>query len=493
MASESLFKLLSDFLIERIQVSVEKGYGSGDASPKKDKEAELCDLFEKYVCRCGEDNFLMSRTGVLHVYNGRHYEKIDTEAFLPQLIKIVLARLGVAKVYEKFSYRKIADECMQELEEIEAYVFEPDRRYIAFGNGIFDVKTGRLLPFSKKLRTDIVLDIDYDARAAMPLWYAKVAEILPNDDMRSAFQKFCGMLLINRDEIKIEYVCFLLGPGSNGKSVLASVVSAVFGDKYFAKFAPEQLLKDSNRMFNLASLDGMIANFTDDLNKSDISSKSFKSFASGQEFPARYPFGRRTFNVKAPLMLCCANDMPPTTDDSWGYHRRILPIYSTTRVMNEKDKDPRLVAKLSTAEARQTIFNWIYEGYKDIIANGGNIELGEAVREAQEALREDSNSARRWIRDSGLVAVYGRGKSDPAWRSLREWHSIYKEYCDKNGDKTPQNSKSLGKIFREKGFADEHRRDGMWFCIGTLGVDTDGGESKAAGAAESYEEEDLPF
>lgn len=489
MISEQTFESLVDYLVETVGASVMPGYGEGDNTPKKDKEAELCDLFENHIYVGGSGYFLLSDSGVLHVFNGKYYEKVTTETFLQEVIKNALARMRVGKVYQKFSNKVIAKECFSGMENKNQGRFLPDRRYIVFNNGIFDVKEGRLRDFDMNLRTDLILDIDYDPTATDALWDTKITEIIPNKDMREAFKMFCGILLINRSEIKVEYVCFLLGPGSNGKSVIASSIAAVFGDEYFAKFDPEQLLSTNDRMFNLASLDGMIANFTDDLNKGDISSKGFKSFASGEKFQARHPFGRKIFKVKAPLMLCCANEMPPTTDDSWGYHRRILPIYSSQRTWSEKDKDPQLEAKLSSPSARTAIFNWIYEGYKKIIANGGNINLGQDVLNAQIELREDSNSVRRWIRDTGLVKIAARDYNDSTWKPLKDWHKMYREYCLESGDKNPQNSKSLGKIFREKGFVDKHRDSGTWFCIGTLGVDTnDTGE-----ATTGQKDDELPF
>lgn len=494
MVSDETFDLLVKYLSDKIGCSVSKDYGRNDSSVKKDKEAELCDLFEHYVYMDGEGQFLLSSSGVLHVFNGKYYEKVTTETFLSEIIKTVLKEIGVSNVYCKNSNKMIAKECFSGMENKRQGRFIPDRRYIVFNNGIFDVKKGVLRPFSKDFRTDLVLDIDYDKYATNDLWNQKVAEIIPNADMRNAFQMFCGSLLVNRDEVRIEYVCFLLGPGSNGKSIIASSIASVFGDEYFTNFDPEQLLNDNNRMYNLAAMDGAIANFTDDMKQGNISSSGFKSFASGEKFQARHPYGRRVFKVKAPPLLCCANALPSTTDDSWGYHRRILPIQSSNRIWGEDDKDPMLKIKLSTSEARTAIFNWIYEGYKKIIANGGNIKLGKDVREAQQDARDESNSVRRWIRDMQLVKVTGRDKDDPTWKPVGDWVELYKKYCALNNDKNPQTSRSISKIFKEKGFESEHRRGGTWYCIGTLGVDVDYNGNDMKGVADlGVTDKDLPF
>ena len=492
MVSDETFDSLVSYLSDRVGPSVARGYGEGDSSPKKDKEAQLCDLFEHYTYMDGQGYFLLSGSGVLHVYNGKYYEKVTTETFLNEVIKSVLTHIGVSKVYCKFSNKVIAKECFSGMENKRQGRFVPDRRYIVFENGIFDIKEGVLKPFSRDMRTDLVLDIEYDKAASNALWNTKIAEIIPNREMREAFQMFCGSLLVNRDEVRIEYVCFLVGPGSNGKSIIASSVANVFGGEYFTNFDPDQLLNDNQKMYHLAALDGAIANFTDDLQQGSLSSSGFKSFASGAEFEARHPYGRKIFKVKAPPLLCCSNTLPSTTDDSWGYHRRILPIYSSSRIWTDEDKDPMLKLKLSSKEARTAIFNWIYEGYRKIMANGGNIELVKDVIEAEREARDDSNSVRRWIRDSHYVKIARRDVRDSTWKPLKDWYSMYEGYCSENGEKGKQISRSVAKIFREKGFECDHRRDGTWFCIGVLGVDVDDSGNELDGNG-CVIDEDLQF
>lgn len=470
MASSKTFSFLSGYLYECISKSVQINFGDGDSSPKKRNEAMLCRLFRNHMYASGVGYFLYGDNGLLYVYNGKYYEKVTTKTFLQEVIKETLTRLEVDIVYQEFSHKKIADECLSGMENRDEGKFLADRRYIVFNNGVFDVKEGKLNDFDIRYKTDLILDIDYDANVTNSLWDSKIVEIIPNTEMREAFQMMCGSLLINRQEIKIEYICYLIGPGSNGKSIIAGAVANVFGKDYFAKYDPKQFLKSNDSMFNMAYLDGKIANFTDDMSKDDISGGAFKRFVSGDEFQARHPYGHKIFKVNAPPLICCTNAVPETTDDSWGHHRRQLPIYTSNRIWTEKDKDASLGHKLSTEDARMAIFNWIYEGYKKIIKNGGNILLGEEVMQAQIELRDDSNSARRWIRDERLVKINPDCAKSSNWKYLSEWHAQYKKYCEDNGD-TPKIAKSLSKLFQEKGFAQKRGSKGILYCIGVLDVD----------------------
>ena len=97
MVNDDTFEYLTEYLYDRISPSVKPGYGEEDNSPKKNKEAELCDLFEHYTYMNGDGALLMSDSGVLYVYNGKYYEKVTTETFFNEVIKTVLSRMQVSK------------------------------------------------------------------------------------------------------------------------------------------------------------------------------------------------------------------------------------------------------------------------------------------------------------------------------------------------------------------------------------------------------------
>lgn len=427
---------------------------------------------EGAICDAGKRLILSDGEGVLYAYNGMYY--VCTGAgtvFLTELVKRVMVSLGISEQYVFYAPQYISGGIYRTLTGSDEYEYRPDRRYIVFRNGVFDVMKGVLKGFSTSYATDIVLDIDYMELGALyvscagkygisrevnpcKLWEWKVEEILPDAGMREGFQQFCGSLLINREECKVEYVCYLIGSGSNGKSVLASVVAGVFGERYFSRFSPRQLFKDSDARVNIAALRGKLANLVGDLDERDISGGDFKRFASGEKFQGRENYARRPIQVSAPPLLCCANTMPEASDDSWGHHRRQLPIHTTTRQWTEGDKDPYLVQKLTVPEARMRVFLWIYEGYKKIMRNGGNIELGESVIEAQERLCDRSNSVRRWWDDSGYRVPR---EGDSAFgKYLKELEAEYVKYCEESGD-VQMKGRPVSAMLRSKGV--ENRRD----------------------------------
>ena len=247
-------------------------YGVYHKQISKKAVATMSHFFEKNICRADKPVVLADAEGCLYAFNGEYYDAVGAGmSFITELVKRTMSHLKIAEQYIFYAPQYIAKEIHRTLTNSDEYLYKPDRRYIVFRNGVFDVEQGKLKKFDMRYTTDIVLDIDYAdlktlykecadrfgiSREENPykLWEWKVEEIIPEREMRDAFQMFCGSLLINREVCKVEYVCYLIGSGSNGKSVLASVIAGVFGEQYFSRFSPKQLFKDSDARVNIAAL-----------------------------------------------------------------------------------------------------------------------------------------------------------------------------------------------------------------------------------------------
>ena len=449
-----------------------KGYGAFDKIAENSKIAHLRGLFKDVICD-PDRPVLYSRPGDgLYIFNGRFYENIgDGADFLAELVERTLKKLNVGSLYQMCASDKIARSLIRTACSSERFMYNPDCRYVGFTNGIFDLKDGALKPFGKDKCPRIVLDIEYtDPKThytncatkygtfenPCKRWESFICEVIPNRQFREALQCFCGAMLAPRDMIKIEYMACIYGPGSNGKSVLAESIAKVFGKEYYSTFTPAQLFKQgSNSMFCVADLDGKILNLTGDLDKADFSSGEFKSFASGEDVRARSPFGKKFKFVKPPMMLCCTNHLPKTDDDSQGYHRRILPILSTEKMYVGAERDTRLTYKLTQPDARCFIFSWIYEGYRKVMRNNGDIPLGADVRNACEHAMNQSNSMRRWWGSGECRWRKPEQGEDGEWIALK--NGLYADYLRWCGDwnEKPFQPTEFGRMLRSLGYSEE--------------------------------------
>lgn len=449
-SQDHLLEAAVSYLSSALESSVQWGYGEEDRSVNKRTEAELCDLFEQVV---GGDFFLVDGGGQLCVFSGRRFVRMDADRMV-YIVKKTLKRLGVGVVYQKNSPDMIARRCMENLLSEEHQRFEPDRQWVIFQDRVLNVRTGECAEHSRQYRSDVYLDFRYRPEVRSALWDRVVMETVPDEGMRKAFQQFCGAFLVNREEFKIEYICLMVGSGRNGKSVVCKAIADLFGKELVSAYSPEQLFRSSQSMYNLADIDGKIANYADDVSNKDFSGGDFKQFISGASFQARHIYGKPFMVTKVPLMMCCVNEMPPTSDDSNGYFRRLLPIVCP-HIIADADVDVALPGKLATEESRQAIFNWLYEGYCDLVANGGVIQVSDSIVKVREDIREDSNSARRWLRDRN-----GNG----GWICFSELMSEYMEYCRKMGEPC-KSQKGVAKTLRDVGVRFEKRRTSTFYYM----------------------------
>lgn len=500
------YSYIVDYLCATAGPSIE-GAGAGDERVNSRTEAGIAESLRRYVCGEegdeGNDYFRVDELGLLHVFNGKFFEMMDDVVFTG-IVRSVLRRAGVGIVYLMTSAKRIADYCMASLAEDGRHTFYPDRRYVCFRNCVMDLRTRKVMPHDFKYCTDVIFNFDYDASARSGLWDRVLEQTIPDGGLRRVYQQFCGAFLIDRGEHKFEYICFLMGEGQNGKSIVAKAVVNIFKNaddtgrqvtKCVTTFTPDQLFRSQQMDYHMAEVNGKIVNYCDDVSDKDFSGGDFKAFVSGGEFTGRSPYSKQmTYVTRVPLMLCCANRIPPTTDDSDGYFRRFLIIYCPNKV-SEKDRDPQLEAKLRDDKVRSAIFNWMLEGYGELMANDCKIDIGDTARQLKEDMKADSNSARRWIRDFGFEAVVPTGKRDSRWKAMRDWMAVYQQYCKEYGD-APKTAKSVGKIFEDLGFLKERRSDGTWYCIGQK-VMKDTGEEQVPEDRSAFglasNEDDMPF
>lgn len=467
----SPYDLVLDYLCETIGDSIQN-LGVDDPKVKQLEEATLIDYFEKYIYKDMNNYILIGADDAIYIYNGRYYETHrSNEDMLLNIIKDAMKRMNVGLVYQKNSYLKIGRQVISGMKVEKRAKFRPNRDYIVFNNGVLEFDTKNVTKtfhteFDMKYQTDVILDIDYNPEYRSSLWDRIIVQTIPNEEMREAFQMFCGAFLVPRSEYSIEYICYLLGGGRNGKSLVTGAIAGVFGKSLISSFSLQELLFDNDKSYNRACLVGKVANFSDDVTKKDYSGGAYKTFVSGHDMKARHPFGKPFDLTEIPYLVCCVNEMPPSTDDTDGNFRRMMLITCPNQISAE-EADETLPAKLSEPDVKTAIMNWIIEGRDKLCKAKGKIKLGESIKREVELQQESGNSARRWINECGLIKVDNPSKNDSRWKPMSEWMKEYQQYC-KDYCEVPKGPTAVGKIFSNKGFACKRKSGGKWWCIGKL-------------------------
>ena len=420
-------------------------------------EANISKLFQEAFL---DGYFYLTEDFYVMSYNGKRYEKLDKD-YIKLVVKTTMAQIGIGIVYCENSPEKIAKSVLLSL--LKKEFFQHDKRYITFNNCVLEVSTGKQLAHDPKYMSRVVMDFDYLPNMRFPRWEQFLDEVLPNLEIRLNLQEFCGALLLDRRSYKFEFAAYCTGNGNNGKSVFWGAVQNMLGDANSSSFSPTQLFVSSDKQYNRATADGKIVNVCDDASKENFSGGDYKAYVSNGEMMARDPYGK-PFKVRnAPLLVMCLNEMPITTDDSFGHERRqfIFPFECTIA----PDKvDIMLPSTLNCVESMQAIFNWIYEGAQRMIANKGKFTVNESMAKAKLDAKLDSNSALRWIRDNGYTVVSKDEATPSDWQSVAMLHQSYVEACNK-AKVPPIALDRFSKILSNNGFVKFRKGVGMGFYI----------------------------
>lgn len=143
----------------------------------------------------------------------------------------------------------------------------------------------------------------------------------PDDDCREKIkllQEFFGYALITSCEF--ERFLLLVGSGSNGKSVIIELLTALVGEQNVSSVLPNQF----ERLPQLAHLHGKLANIITEIPEGAvIADAKLKSITSGESMTAEHKFGH-PFDFKPySTLIFSANHLPHTKDCSPAFFRRV--------------------------------------------------------------------------------------------------------------------------------------------------------------------------
>jgi len=174
---------------------------------------------------CRECNFRRHRSGSIMAFDGKIFVPMMKEDLMRLCMDLCringLSELYMTDTSERF-YRTIVKNVTHE-------IFNPKRNFITFDNCVLDTETMETFDFSPMIESCIRININYDPLARSPLWEKFLDDVIPVKDTQDALQEFVGCAFVDRKKIKMEKMCYLLGCGSNGKSVFFDAVVNALG------------------------------------------------------------------------------------------------------------------------------------------------------------------------------------------------------------------------------------------------------------------------
>lgn len=206
----------------------------------------------------------------------------------------------------------------------------------------------------------------------------------------------------------------LHGQGSNGKSVLTSLITDLFGAERTAHLPPQQM----SERFSRAQLFGAAVNVVSEMPESDLlASDTLKAVISGDKIEVEKKHQDPFSFVPRAAHVFAANSLPSSRDRSWGLWRRLVPI-QFHRIFDKNDRDPDLKNKL--IEESPQIVTWALNLAKNYLERGGYAHE-DLINKWRNHWRQETDALSAFCAQCKIVDIAEGDELKSLWRSFRIW------------------------------------------------------------------------
>lgn len=312
-------------------------------------------LFDKFATYLKNNNGLVRLNGQLHAYVDGIY--VSRPGQIETLMIQHIPHLSAAKRTEVLKYLDLL---------VGENVEMADAKYIAFGNGIYDIITDEFTGFSPGTYITNQIKHNYNPNA-----YSEIADRTLNKmacgdpQIRLLLEEVIGYTFYRRNELRKAFI--LTGDKANGKSTYLDMIKTLLGDRNTKALD----LKELGERFKTAELFGVLANIGDDIEDEFIPNPAmFKRLVSGEwvnaERKGESPFDFKNYSK----FLFSANSIPRMKDKTGAALDRLIIVPFNARFSpDDPDFDPYIKYKLRSEESMEYLIQIGIQGLKRVLTN----------------------------------------------------------------------------------------------------------------------------
>lgn len=256
---------------------------------------------------------------------------------------------------------------------------DADHDLINLVNGLYDLKSGKLLDHTSQYMSAKQMNVEYNPEASCPNIDKFLHEIVSPEDVQFIYELFGYSLMSQK---RYSTAVFFEGNGANGKSVLMELMQRFVGKDASSQITPNEMGGDDK--FAIAELFGKALNVVDDLGNDVVDGVgAFKSVITGNSVRGQHKYGHAFTFVPNTLCVFGCNEVPMTTDTSEGYFRRMRIVNFPNKFEGAAD-NKNLIDELTTNDEISGLFNIAVAAFRDVVKRGefvGNMTVEEKRRE----------------------------------------------------------------------------------------------------------------
>lgn len=323
-------------------------------------EYEIC---EDYLLELLDNNYLYdNEVRQWYVYNNNEshiWEVISIEDLKLIIIKHLKEHKLIKKNIKKHYLTNIIDFLSTLLKTNFNKFSNQHTNFIPFNNGILNLTTSELLPFSREFKFTYKLNIDFDPEAKMNSDFANWLLFISNknslflDVLRSFF-----FLIFTRNN-SLQVALYLWGLAGTGKSTLEKLMISIVSRNGTVC----SNLKRLNNNFETSKLINKNLLLLSDIDQKKADVTKLKLIISGDMIDAERKFEQPFEFFPSCLVMITSNHMWQIEDTTSGIMRRMIYLYFTNV---PEQRDPELFyldysgkPKGKLSESLPGFINWI--------------------------------------------------------------------------------------------------------------------------------------
>lgn len=385
-------------------------------------------LFDKFAQYLVNTQHIVKIRGQLHVFTDGVYES-GKEALERVMIRIIPSlkssqRLEVTKYLQLVAPDK-----------------EPaDPQYIAFRNGIYDLESETIMPYTPDLFITNKIDLIYD-----PNFYNELGDNTLNaltcgdPSIRALLEECVGYCFYRENNMRKAFI--LTGGKRNGKSTFLDWLKNTLGENNICALD----LKELSDRFNTAMMFGKLADIGDDIGDDFLQGAQvamFKKITAGNRIKAEQkgldPF---EFNPYVKLFFS-ANDVPRMKDKTGAVLDRLLIIPFENEFGNDT-ANTNIGKELSAEEPRMYLVRVGIDGLKRLYKqNNGKFTHSEKVENQSKEYERENNPIIGFIEDSDI-------DTDIVNEPTRDVYRRYTVFCAEN-NMNPMSNIQFSKVIKRE-------------------------------------------
>lgn len=350
------------------------------------------------------------KTGLLYKWGGKHWEEYFEDLVKKRCLQYLDEDSTSARSNDAASQAFLLSTIPHGRE------VNDNQDLVCIANGMIDLKSLDLHRHQKDYYATYQLDVNFepDSEKKCDRWLRYLEQTVQTPAPIQQLQEFAGYCLTK--DTKYGKALFLIGPGSDGKSLFLKILRHMSGPRNCSAVS----FRDIEDQFYRSALYGKLLNISTEVGSKALESMYFKAIVTGDPISAAFK-NRDPFEFLPTCKLAfAANKLPRVLDNSDGFFRRVLPV-SFKKQFKGREDDKSLQAKLE-AEISE-IFVWSLIGLHRLWQQSGFTEC-EETNDLLMGYKRLNNPVLCFVEDECTL-----GEGDGFDEEKENIWKKYKKYC----------------------------------------------------------------